>query len=92
MQVLLVDRELFESSRVVQSWGCIIIDVDAGFADGRFLGLESTLMLSVHIWPLPLCRKFTITVFHRSRPGSQLRKATPMLSSMMTSSQFLNRL
>lgn len=32
-----------------------------------------------------------MTVFHRSRPGSQLKKAMPKLSAMMTSSQFRNR-
>lgn len=33
----------------------------------------------------------TITVFQRSRPGSQLTNARPRLFSMMTSSQFRRR-
>lgn len=43
MEIRLVDCELFETRRVVQSRGCVIIDIDAGFVDGRLLGLESTL-------------------------------------------------
>ena len=43
MEIWLVDCELFETCRVVQSWGCVIIYVDASIVDGGILGLESTL-------------------------------------------------